>query len=163
MSTATGPATGSQRAASHATLTEHRDYLAAQATVDHLSDAGFAVEHVAIVGRDLVTFEDVTGRRRYGRAALSGAASGVAIGAFLGLMFALFTIFPTLVSWFVMVLTWAVIGAIAGAVAGLVGHAMQGGRRDFASVSGLTATRYEVLVDPDHRDEALRLLEAGRR
>lgn len=142
------------------TLSEHGDYLDAQAAVDRLSDAGFPVEHLAIVGRDLVLFEDVTGRRRYGRAALSGAASGAVIGAFLGLVLSLFTIFPTLVSWLTMVLVWTLVGAVAGAVAGLIGHAMQGGRRDFSSTGGLRATRYEVMVHTDHRDEALGVLSS---
>ena len=155
----TAPTARAAPTASLVTLDEHPDYLGAQRTVDHLSDAGFAVQHLTIVGRDLVTLENVTGRQGYGRAAMSGAASGLAIGAFLGLIFSLFGIFPTLLSWLTMVLLWAAIGAIAGAVAALIGHAMQRGQRDFSSVGGLAATRYEVLVSPEHRDEALRLLE----
>ena len=141
------------------TLSEHAEYDAAQRTVDRLSDAGFPVEHLTIVGRDLVTLEDVTGRQGYGRAAMSGAASGVAIGAFLGLIFSLFGIFPTLLSWLTMVLVWALMGAVAGAVAALVGHAMQRGERDFSSRGALVASRYEVLVTPDRREEALRHLD----
>ena len=140
-------------------LTEHRDYVDAQETVDRLSDAGFPVEHLAIVGRDLVVYEDVTGRRRYGRAALSGAASGAAIGAFFGLVFSLFAIFPALLDWLAMVLLWTALGAVAGAVAGLIGHAMQGGRRDFSSTGGIRATRYEVLVSDERHTEALRHLD----
>jgi hypothetical protein len=59
-----------------------------------------------------------------------------------------------------------VAGAIFGAVLGAVGHGVQGGRRDFASVSGLQAERYEVQVDDEVAAEAERLLRelpAGRR
>ena len=159
MSMQTTPTAGTAPTASLVTLTEHPDYLGAQRTVDHLSDVGFPVQHLTIVGRDLVTLENVTGRQGYGRAAMSGAASGLAIGAFLGLIFSLFGIFPTLLSWLTMVLVWAVIGAVAGAVAALVAHGMQRGRRDFSSVGGLAAMRYEVLVTPEQHDEALRLLQ----
>lgn len=142
-----------------AVLSEHRDYLGAQRDVDRLSDAGFPVEHLTIVGRDLVTIEDVTGRRRYGRAALSGAATGAFLGLFLGLVFSLLAIFPTLVSFFAMIVTWIAIGAIGGALAGLIGHAMQGGERDFSSTRGLLATRYEVLVEAAHHERAARELQ----
>jgi|SRR5690625_1164913 len=155
MVTVTTPADAPTGARSLTTLTEHDNYTDAQATVDSLSDSGFPVEHLAIVGSDLVTFENVTGRRRYGRAALSGAASGAFIGAFLGVLFSLFAIFPTLLGLLTMVLLWAAIGAVAGAVAGLIGHALQGGQRDFSSVQAMTPTRYQVLVTPDRLEDAL--------
>jgi hypothetical protein len=41
---------------------------------------------------------------------------------------------------------------------GLVQHAVLGGRRDFASVGGMEADRYEVLVDERFADEAEQLL-----
>ena len=44
-------------------------------------------------------------------------------------------------------------------IVGLIIHAMQGGRRDFASVAVMRPQRYEVLVDADVADEALRLLD----
>lgn len=144
--------------ASASVLTEHHDYGDAQRDVDRLSDAGFPVEHLTIVGRDLVMIEDVTGRRRYGRAALSGAATGAFLGLFLGLVFSLLAIFPTLVSFLVMVITWVAVGAIGGALAGLVGHAMRRGERDFSSTGGLVATRYQVLVDAAHHEAAARQL-----
>jgi hypothetical protein len=57
-----------------ATFSSYRD---AEAAVDFLSDRRFPVERVAIVGRDLQTVEQVTGRRSYGRAALNGAAAWI--------------------------------------------------------------------------------------
>lgn len=59
-------------------------YQAAVQAVDHLSDAKFPVERVAIVGQDLRLEEQVTGRVGWGRAAGGGAASGAAIGALFG-------------------------------------------------------------------------------
>ncbi|MCX0277666.1 hypothetical protein NLM24_45275, partial [Nocardia zapadnayensis] len=45
-------------------------YDQAQRLVDQLSDAGFPVEHVRLVGTDLRLVEQVTGRMTYGKAAL---------------------------------------------------------------------------------------------
>src|SRR5918998_1203998 len=56
-------------------LGSYPDYAQAQAVVDHLSDAGFPVETVSIVGADLRLVERVTGRVTRGRAALAGALS----------------------------------------------------------------------------------------
>ncbi|WP_344749993.1 general stress protein [Streptosporangium vulgare] len=66
-------------------LAGYDNYLAAQRTVDALSDAGFPVENVAIVGSDLKLEETVTGRMTNGRAALTGAGSGAAFGAVVGM------------------------------------------------------------------------------
>jgi hypothetical protein len=51
-----------------------------------------------------------------------------------------------------------VVGAVVGALLGLLLHGMTGGRRDFASVSGMQASRYDVPVDEEVADEAIRLL-----
>jgi hypothetical protein len=45
-----------------------------------------------------------------------------------------------------------------GGLLGLLLHAMTGGRRDFASVSGMRASRYDLQVDDEVADEAARLL-----
>jgi hypothetical protein len=49
-------------------------------------------------------------------------------------------------------------GLVFGAVFGLVVHALQRGRRDFASVRAMTPTRYEVVADDAVADEAKNLL-----
>lgn len=61
-------------------------YDEAQRLVDRLSDAGFPVEHVRLVGTDLRLVEQVTGRMTYGKAALYGAASGAWLGLLIGLL-----------------------------------------------------------------------------
>ncbi len=79
------------------TIARFSDYASAQAAVDRLSDAGFAVERVAIVGLDVRVVEQVLGRLTGGKAALRGAAVGAWFGVLLGLLFGLFA--PDSVGW----------------------------------------------------------------
>ena len=71
-------------------LREYTTYEEAQRLVDELSDAGFPVEHVRIVGHDFYSVEQVTGRLTKGRAALFGAGSGAWWGLLIGLLLTLF-------------------------------------------------------------------------
>ena len=66
-------------------------YPQAQRVVDYLSDHGFPVQNVAIVGTELKSIERVTGRLTRGKVALAGAISGLWIGLFVGIAFALFS------------------------------------------------------------------------
>jgi hypothetical protein len=50
------------------------------------------------------------------------------------------------------------IGALVGATMGLIAKALMRGARDFTSVGGMQADRYEVLVDNEVADEAMRQL-----
>ncbi|MFD5830492.1 general stress protein [Lentzea sp. NPDC060358] len=127
-----------------ALLASFAEYADAQRLVDRMSDDGFPVESVRIVGEGVRTVEQVTGRMTRGRAALTGAASGAWFGVFIGLLFGLFTAGP---GWFWFVLISLVIGAFWGAVFGFVAHWSTRGRRDFSSVMTLQAKRYEVHVD----------------
>jgi hypothetical protein len=52
-------------------LASYPTYAAAERTVDHLADHGFPVEHVHIIGRELFTVEDVSGRMTLPRAPAS--------------------------------------------------------------------------------------------
>ncbi|MCJ8504702.1 hypothetical protein MRU69_07425 [Kocuria flava] len=125
-------------------------YDEAQRIVDTLSDAGFPVEHVRVVGTGLRSVEQVTGRMTNGRAALYGAASGAWLGLFIGLLLGIFTVG----SWLAVIL-WAVaLGAVWGLLFGLIGHAATGGRRDFRSVQGFEAEAYDVLVEAEHVEAA---------
>lgn len=63
------------------------DYASAQKAVDTLSDRGFDVSRVSIVGSDLRMVENVLGRMTTARAALAGAVSGLWFGLLLGLIF----------------------------------------------------------------------------
>jgi hypothetical protein len=135
-----------------------RSYEEAQAAVDVLSDKGFAVEGLAIEGRGIRTVEQVTGRVTYGTAAGQGALTGALIGLFIGLLFGLLNWFAPAESIIMLAIWSAVVGTFWGLVLGLLGHWLTRGRRDFSSVSGLTADSYDVTADVDLADEARRLL-----
>jgi hypothetical protein len=141
-------------------LGSYPQYEQAQAVVDHLSDNGFPVEKVSIVGADLRLVERVTGRLTKGRAAAAGAASTAWLGLLFGLFVGIFADSSTAA--FGLAAYGALFGAVAGAILGYVAHAATGGRRDFSSMTGLAATRYEVLVEPDAAQEAERLLSLMR-
>ena len=142
-------------------IASYPDYADAQRVVDHLSDRSFPVEHLSIVGEELRTVERVTGRMTTGKAALAGAGSGAAFGALLGFLLGLFTVAP-LVTGFALALYGLLLGAVLGAVFGAVGHAALGGRRDFSSVRGMTAGRYDVVCDAEHAARAAELLSDVR-
>src|SRR5690349_5374796 len=76
------PAPPDQRA--RRTIATTPDYAEAERIVDQLSDRGFPVERVAIVGHDLQVVEQVVGRMTWGRAALNGALSGAFPGVLVG-------------------------------------------------------------------------------
>lgn len=136
-------------------IAEFSDYVSAQAAVDRLSDAGFPVERVAIVGFDVHVVERVLGRLTKGKAALRGAAAGAWFGLLLGLLFGLFA--PGF-GWLAIVVISVVSGAVWGAVLFFLSHLATGGRRDFDSVKTLEAGRYEVQVEAPFAAEAARIL-----
>lgn len=144
---------GSTGSTGSTVLAEFHDYSAAQRLVAQLSDAGFPVQHLRIIGTGLRSVEQVTGRVTKGKAALAGAASGAWFGLLIGLLFGLFAV----VGWFGVVLTSVLLGALFGATLGFAAHAATGGARDFASIRTMQAERYEVQVDADHAAEAQRV------
>jgi hypothetical protein len=149
---------GASTAAARRTVASFASYREAERAVDRLSDRGFPVQRVAIVGRDLQLVEQVTGRLSYGQAALRGALQGAVLGLLFGWLFGLFNWIDPVVASFTLALYGLVFGAVIGALVGLLLHSLTGGRRDFASVSGMQASRYDVQVDEEVADEAARLL-----
>jgi hypothetical protein len=133
-------------------------YADAQAAVDRLSDDGFPVENLDIVGSDLRLVERVTGRLTRGRAAAAGAASGAWFGLFIGLLVGLFTSGP---AWLGLILGGVVIGAAWGATAGFIAHAATRGQRDFASTKTLVAMRYDVIARGGTVQRARDMLQAA--
>ena len=140
------------------TVASFATYAEAERAVDHLSDENFPVERVSIVARDLKLVEQVTGRRGYLQAALQGLASGALIGFLIGWLFGIFNWFEPITSAFWLAIDGLWFGALVGALFGLLMQALSRGRRDFDSVAGLSADRYEVLVDDEVAAEAARLL-----
>jgi hypothetical protein len=142
--------------AGRVTVASYGTYREAERAVDFLSDQGFPVERAAIVGTGLRTVEQIAGRLTTGRAALMGAGQG----ALIGLLFALFLgLFFTIDEGFFGLLVYAlIVGALFGAAFAALFQALQGGRRDFASVKGMEAERYELQVDQEVSARATQLL-----
>ena len=138
------------------TVASYETYAEAERAVDFLSDDGFPVERVAIVGTGLRSVEQVGGRLTTGRAALQGATQGAMLGLLFGLLFGLFFHGP---AFFGVVIYGLAAGIVFGAAFGALGHAAQGGRRDFASVQGIRAERYEIQVDHEVSARAKQTLE----
>jgi heat induced stress protein YflT len=132
------------------TVASYDDYAAAQRAVDRLSDDGFPVEHLDIIGSDLRLVERVTGRLTKGRAAAAGAASGAWFGLLMGLLLGIFSSS----AWFGLLIVGAVIGAGWGAVFGFLGHAATRGARDFASARTIVALRYDLVARNGYVDAA---------
>jgi hypothetical protein len=138
------------------TLTQVTDYAEAERLVDRLSDAGFPVERVRIVGIDVYSVEQVTGRLTNARAATAGAVTGALFGLAAGLLFALFTAGT---QWLALVAGGVVVGSMWGAAFGFVTHWATAGSRDFSSVRNLRAMRYALQVEATHAEDALRILD----
>jgi hypothetical protein len=139
------------------------NYADAERAVDYLSDRGFEVNRVAIVGRDLEYVEQVLGRLNYGGAALRGAGSGALVGALIGWIFGLLNWIDPLISALVLAGCGVIFGAIVGALIGLLMHALKGGRRDFHSVGGLLPKYYDVVADVEVADRALQIITSDNR
>jgi hypothetical protein len=140
------------------TVARFGDYAAAQRAVDRLSDNGFPVEKLDIIGSDLRTIERVTGRLTTPRAALAGAGSGLWMGLLIGALPGLFTAGHT----WAVVAVGAGLGVLLGALFGFAAHAVTRGERDFSSVRGLSAASYDVVARDGTVNQARnRLAELG--
>jgi hypothetical protein len=113
---------------------------------------------VAIIGQDLQMVEQVTRKLDYPTAVWRGAVSGAVPGALLGWIFGLFDWADPLVSALLLALYGLLIGAVIGAIIAVIVYALQGGRRDFTSVTFMRPRRFEVVVDDEVADQAARLI-----
>jgi hypothetical protein len=140
------------------TVARFDDYESAQRAVDRLSDDGFPVEKLDIVGSGLQLVERVTGRLTRGRAASAGAVSGLWTGLLFGVLIGLFTSNNFLL----VAATGAALGLAWGAIFGYVAHASTKGQRDFSSVRGLAATSYDLVAREGTVEQARAMLgQAG--
>jgi hypothetical protein len=132
------------------------NYNQAQRVVDYLSDNEFAVQNLAIVGTELKSVERVTGRLTRGKVAAAGAISGLWVGLFVGIAFAIFSNEGQLG----FLITTPLLGALFGLIWSQLGFTAvtRGGARDFASVSQVVATKYEVMVEHRFAERARELL-----
>ncbi|WP_200815033.1 general stress protein [Kytococcus aerolatus] len=133
------------------------DYADAQAAVDRLSDEGFPVANLSIVGSELKQVERVTGRLTWGRVLLGGLLSGLWLGLFVGLVISLFSED----SLWRLLGTTLVLGAGFGMISAAMGYAVSRGQRDFTSVTAVVATSYEVLAEHDQVGRAREILGLG--
>jgi hypothetical protein len=147
------PATDSR---SRVTIASYSSYGAAERAVDWLSDQGYAVEHVAIVGKGLRSVEQVTSRMSAGRAALIGAGEGALLGSLFALLFGIFFSGPDFGG---LLLYSVVVGSLFGCTIGLFMYAVgSDGQRDFVSDMNIEADHYEIQADHGVAEDAKRLL-----
>lgn len=132
-------------------------YPQAQHAVDSLSDDGFPVQHLAIIGTDLRQVEHITGRRSWGRTIASGAGSGLWIGLFFAAMMMLLG--PS-TNGGVTVGAAVFMGVVWGIFFQVVSYALTRGKRDFTSYSQVVASRYSILASA-HVSEAAQALAAA--
>ena len=130
-------------------------YPEAQRAVDALSDQGFPVQHLAIIGTDLRQVERITGRMSWGRAAMSGALNGLWIGVFFGIIMSVAgSSGPRLNFWACVLL-----GVLWGIIFQLFSYALTRGRRDFTSISQVVASRYSILAAREIREASQALAD----
>lgn len=133
-------------------------YPEAQAAVDSLSDDGFPVQVLAIIGTDLRQVERITGRMSWGRAVLAGSLSGLWIGMFFAAVMTLLG--PGSQNRGVTFTGAMLLGVIWGIGFQVVGYAMSRGRRDFTSVSQVVASRYSIIAGQYAAEAARALAQA---
>jgi uncharacterized membrane protein len=139
-------------------VASYSDYRGAEQAVQRLSDTEFPVEQAAIVGSGLTLVEKVTGRVSAATVAARSAMSGAVVGALLGWLLGLFDLMDPLVAALWLALYGAILGAVVGVVVGLLGYALTRGRRGFMTTGGVRAQRYDVTVDAESADRAVRVL-----
>ena len=100
--------------------------------------------------------ETVTGRLTQGRAIAAGAAGGAWWGLFVGLLLGIFSTDGG--AWIGSVLDRAGHRARVRRPVRLDGLPATRGRRDFTSTSKIVASRYDVMCNPAHAEEARALL-----
>jgi hypothetical protein len=134
-------------------LGTYDSYPEAQAVVERLaSNEEFPIDSLSILGNDLKTVERVTGRLSYPRAALAGAASGLWFGLFVGFLLLLLN------GALQFLLVGMLVGAAFGLLFGVISYALTRRQRDFASMSQVLASNYQVVVRPDLTARAQQLL-----
>lgn len=132
-------------------------YAEAQHAVDALSDEGFPVQYLSIIGTDLRQVERITGRMSWGRAVVTGMGSGLWIGVLFAAVMSLFS--PSGSTPTVSLVGCVALGVVWGVLFQVVGYAMTRGRRDFTSISQVVASRYSIIAAQDAREAALALAE----
>ena len=132
-------------------VASYETYAQARAGVDFLSDAGFDVSAITIVGSDLHLVERVKGRLTIARASLSGASSGGLWGALGGMLMSAGQNAGGTGSW---VVGGIIVGALIGMALSALSFIIRGRSRDLVS----SQQRYAVLASADI-DRAYQILQ----
>ena len=136
-------------------VASYETYAQARAGVDFLSDAGFDVSAITIVGSDLHLVERVKGRLTIARASLSGASSGGLWGALGGMLMSAGQNAGGTGSW---VAGGIIVGALIGMALSALSFIVRGRSRDLVSSQQVVAQRYAVLASADI-DRAYQILQ----
>ena len=136
-------------------VASYQTYAQARAAVDFLSDSGFDVLSITIVGTDLHLVERVTGRMTIARASMSGASSGALWGALAGMLMSAGQNAGGTGAW---VVGGIVVGALAGMALSALAFLIRGRSRDLVSSQQVVALRYAVLASADI-DRAYQILQ----
>lgn len=139
------------------TVAAVRTYKQAQDVVSQLINKEVAARDIAIVGIDVRTIERVTGRLGYAVAARNGAFNGVLIGLFMSAIFVLGNPEANMQIFLGVVL----VGVAIGMLLALITYMVTRRRRDFASITQLSAERYEVRVQRSSLQKARTVLGAS--
>ncbi len=136
-------------------VASYQTYAQARAGVDFLSDYGFDVSSITIVGTDLHLVERVTGRLTIARASMSGASSGGLWGALAGMLMSAGQNAGGTGTW---VVGGIVVGALVGMALSALAFILRGRNRDLVSSQQVVAERYAILAASDI-DRAFTLLQ----
>ncbi len=136
-------------------VASYQTYAQARTAVDFLSDSGFDVSSITIVGTDLHLVERVTGRMTIARASMSGASSGALWGALAGMLMSAGQNAGGTGAW---VVGGIVVGALAGMALSALAFLIRGRSRDLVSSQQVVALRYAVLASADI-DRAYQILQ----
>ncbi|WP_253259398.1 general stress protein [Subtercola boreus] len=139
-------------------IATYETYDEAQQAVDLLARADFPVRQLSIVGSELKSVENVTGKLSYGKAAAAGAVSGAWLGLFLGL---LLIIFQPAASSLLFLGAAVLIGAGFGMLFRIVSYTLTRRQRDYTSTMQVIASRYDVVADPEVANRARNLVAPG--
>lgn len=159
---ATAPAVvrGAQVGVAQRVVASHSDHRSSQETVARSDGAGFPVERTTIVGSGLQTRERGRGRLSSANVAGRGGVSGIIVGALVGWLLVLFGVMTPEFSALWVAVNAGIVGAVLGATVALLGYVITRGRRWFTYPPDVRAQQYEVLVDADVADDAVRILRS---
>lgn len=133
------------------------DYASARRIIAQLGDTGFPVERAAVIGTDLHRVERNRGRLSTADVTGRGALSGLLIGAAVGWLLRLVGVTDSSMYTGWLILNAAVLGGVLGAAVALLGYVITQGKRSFLPDEGVLAGHYDVMVDADLADRAIRL------